>query len=72
MSQCPTLTRSRSLGILKGWSQSWSRNFLKPWSRNPTKNEDSTFLAGEQCKNGRTNRYAVWSFGLGWAQGIIY
>ena len=39
-SLCATLTRS--LGIFKGWSQ--SPNFYKPWSRCPTKNEDSTSL----------------------------
>jgi len=47
-SQCPTLTRSRSLGIFKGWSRSRDRspNFLKPWSRSrsPTKNKDSASL----------------------------
>jgi len=42
-SRCPTLPRSRScsLGIFKGWSQSRSPKFLNPGVRHPQKNKDS-------------------------------
>ena len=51
------LTRSRSMGIFKGWS--WSPNFLNlgVGVKSPTKNEDSASLVKIQTLQNKTPKY---------------